>query len=213
MLSEMMRRVRMLLDEDLQESSFLKTSTESLSLDDMIRARLTDAMQEVLLSAPLEQSDGLVLVSGCEDGVLQKEDCLDGSGLVRLPDDFLRLVSFKMDGWRRPVRAMADLSSDLAARQGNRVLRGNPERPVAAYDHDRHGNKALHWYSLPAGTQEKRVELFEYVPVPRIEKDVDEYVMVPSLLIKQIVERTAGLVGVSMQNPAASVLLQQSVNG
>ena len=79
-------------------------------------------------------------------GVLPEHNPLDGTGHVAVPSGFFRLVSFRLHGWRRSARQVADAGGDVAARQSNLYTRGSVTRPVVVRDGD-----VLRYYSLPPG--------------------------------------------------------------
>jgi hypothetical protein len=56
----------------------------------------------------------------------------DGSGYIRLKTDFLRLSSFKMKGWKRPVTFTITQESPRYNLQKNKYTRGGVAKPVVA---------------------------------------------------------------------------------
>lgn len=73
------------------------------------------------------------------------------SGTVTLPTDFLRLASFQMACWERPVVKAISKEDPLYALQKNVFVRGGVAKPVVAIYHNG-TNKVLEYYSVPAGT-------------------------------------------------------------
>lgn len=55
----------------------------------------------------------------------------DGSGYIALPSDFLRLTSFQMTEWDRPVVKAISQEHPLYNLQKNLITRGKPSKPVA----------------------------------------------------------------------------------
>ncbi len=70
----------------------------------------------------------------------------DGSGVVALPDGFLRLKAFRMKGWKRPVTVAYSVGSPVYMRQFNECARGGCAKPVVVIDGD-----TLCYFSLPEG--------------------------------------------------------------
>ena len=117
---------------------------------------LREAAAEMARTAPVE------LLPLRDFGTETLTDLGDGSGTVALPEDFVRLASFRMKGWARPVFGTVAERSPEYARQLNAVTRGGPAKPVAALTRDAQGMK-LRWFSLPKGWPRK-VEEALYVP-------------------------------------------------
>lgn len=85
----------------------------------------------------------------------------DGIGSGETPDDYGRLVYFRAYGWKRPVLGAITENDPRYIQQCNKVLRGNPSRPIVAETY-RNGNtpkKEIEWYT----TNEEDYE-GQYVP-------------------------------------------------
>lgn len=57
---------------------------------------------------------------------------VDGTGEIELPDDFVRMVSFRMHGWHKAVYETIATTSNKYARQFHRSTRGGVAQPVVA---------------------------------------------------------------------------------
>lgn len=79
-----------------------------------------------------------------------------GVGRDAVPDDFGRLVYFKAGGWNRPVFGVITEDDPRYLQQSNKVLRGNPSRPIVAVVE---GGKYFEWY-----TAQSTEYTCEYVP-------------------------------------------------
>lgn len=77
-------------------------------------------------------------------------------GRDAVPEDFGRLVYFKADGWKRPVFGVITEDDPRYRQQSNKVLRGNPSRPIVAVVE---GGKCFEWY-----TAQNTEYTCEYVP-------------------------------------------------
>lgn len=115
---------------------------------------LDESAKEVLMRAPVSR----LRVEDC--GVEAVEDG-DGAGHVTVPDDFLRLVEFKMTEWKRPVNVAYDEGSPMALRQYNRFIRGGCCKPVCVLA-QRNGRLVLEYFSVK---QVHQLDRFLYVPV------------------------------------------------
>lgn len=82
-----------------------------------------------------------------------------GSGVT--PDDYGRLVYFRAHDWKRPVFGAITEDDPRYIQQSNKVLRGNPSRPIVveAFSHGRTPKKKIEWYT----TNEEDYE-GQYVP-------------------------------------------------
>jgi hypothetical protein len=95
---------------------------------------------------------------GVEDGSNIGKATDKGCGVwsILLPSDFGRLVYFNIPNeWERPVFNAITENSPRYLQQKNRVLRGNPSRPVVAIVHGNSNDdpeKYLEWYTSKAGT-------------------------------------------------------------
>lgn len=54
------------------------------------------------------------------------------TGFITLPENYLKLVRFRMHSWKRPVTEPIYPSSPEYVLQSNKYLRGTPDRPIAA---------------------------------------------------------------------------------
>lgn len=138
--NELTQRIKAKLEEyspyDPAVESFLVTESDDGNrfvkpLDGYIADTMEDACNEALMMIPLHLIRsrsflGSQLVHGCHCGMD------DLTGYVVLPGDFLRLVSFKMCGWRKDVVKPTSTTSPAYALQKNRYTMGTPYAPVCA---------------------------------------------------------------------------------
>lgn len=137
---------------------------DTLTLDALLRSKILEAVRETHAAAPLRLLDegkrfgGSLYWNG------------DGSGWTLLPDDFLRLVSFRMSDWSRSVTAAIGEEDAAYALQSSacRGVRGNWQKPVCAVVNRQEG-KALEFYSCKDETA--TVRRAAYIPWP----EFDEY--------------------------------------
>lgn len=73
----------------------------------------------------------------------------EGCVILKLPDDFLMLLSLRLSNWERPVREVLSPDHWLHRLQGMRwtALRGTPARPLAFFTVDDDGDPALELFS------------------------------------------------------------------
>lgn len=94
----------------------------------VIDQNLEDSANDLLRKAPLWlcQAHEVPLAGQ------QNHDNTTGSGTITLPDDFLRLHSFKMKDWDYTVTDVISEENPLYKFQKNTYLKGRPWRPVVA---------------------------------------------------------------------------------
>ena len=109
----------LLVDDDIDTESF----------DEIIYAKLVDAVRVVEQEAPLH-----LLEQGHQFGGDNVNWTENGKGWLVLPDDFMRLVVFKMSDWKLSVSDAISQDDPLYLRQFSRWkgISGNPEKPVVA---------------------------------------------------------------------------------
>lgn len=110
--------------------------------DSIIDELLEESAIEILLKAPFYR---LNITNG---ELTATESSYDShTGTIVLPDDFLRLVSFKMKDWHRPVTEFALQGSEVAKMQSNKYLRGGVAKPVAVLTKSEEGMR-VEYYSV-----------------------------------------------------------------
>lgn len=164
-VDEMLRDVRVCLDQnEVSESLLVEGDVDTLSVNDIIRSKLLDAVCRVESAAPVH-----LLEEGHSFG-----DNLywrgDGSGWTLLPDDFMRLIVFEMSDWAQPVYEAIAPTDAAYALQRSRIkgLRGNVESPVCALTNRPEG-KVLEFYSCDS--EDATVRRAQYLPYPKIDAD------------------------------------------
>lgn len=135
-------------------------SDEQLTIDQQIKAQITEAVAQAHLEAP---ADWLVNASPFAGEITWE----DTHGSIALPEDWLRLVSFSMSDWQMPVLAPITCDHPAYALQRSEFpgLRGTPEKPVCAITPDRR----LEFYSCR--TKNAGIAHALYMPMPAIIDD------------------------------------------
>ncbi|MBD5219475.1 MAG: hypothetical protein HDS72_04420 [Bacteroidales bacterium] len=149
---------------------FSDGDTDTLTLNEIIFAKLTDAVRLVELEAPaimLESGHDICPKDGDDDNVFIGED---GKGFVVLPLNFLRLVSFKMSDWERTIFEAITESDPEYKKQSSKWkgICGNPAKPVVAIVRRAEG-KVLEFYSCK--NNKATVQQGTYIPIPKIDRD------------------------------------------
>lgn len=163
-IQDVMRDVRVCLDQNMMSDALAaEDDMDTLSLDDIVRSKIAEAARRVETEAPV-----YYLEEGHNFGDAMFWDGR-GSGHVLLPDDFMRLIAFRMSDWERTVYAAISPENPEYARQSSRYkgIRGNVQKPVCAIVNRPEG-KVLEFYSC--NSHEAYVECGTYLPYPEIDK-------------------------------------------
>lgn len=142
-IHQVMRDVRVCVDENVTGDELLREGdVDTLALDDIIRSKIPDAVTRVHGVAPTH-----LLEEGHNFGDSLGWGDLE-SGWILLPDDFMRLVVFKMSDWERAVyHAISEEDPKYALqRQRIKALRGTAQKPVCAIV-SRPEGRVLEFYS------------------------------------------------------------------
>ena len=162
-ITEVMHDVRVALDLNYTSSQLLaEGDVDTLSMDEVVRSKIPEAVRRVHASAPAYMLEG-----GHSFGdALYWED--KGCGRVLLPDDFLRLIVFRMSDWERPVYAAISTEDPEYAKQSSRFrgIRGTAQKPVCAIGIRPEG-RVLEFYSCKS--TEAYVAQGLYMPEPEID--------------------------------------------
>lgn len=164
-LAEIAREVRIAIDQNMTSDQLIATGDiETLSLEEIIRSKIVEAVRRVEISAPVQ-----FLEEGHDfaDAVYWTD--LE-SGWILLPDDFMRLIAFRMSDWERTVYAAISVDDPLYQKQSSRYkgIRGNVHKPVCAIVNRAEG-KALEFYSC--NSEEAYVSRASYLPYPHVDED------------------------------------------
>lgn len=198
----MVRDVRIAIDMNRgDEPLIVEEDTDTLTLDEIIMAKLADAVRLVEMEAPVT-----MLESGHDfgDNIFIGED---GKGFVILPDDFMRLVAFRMSDWRRTIfDAITDNDPRYALQSSKwKGICGNPEKPVCVIVRRSEG-KVLEFYSCADNTA--TVTQATYVPIPKI--DMDGGIDVAEDCYRAAVYRAASLALASVGDQLSTTMLEIS---
>lgn len=199
---DMSRAVRVAIDMNARSEPLSGLGdTDTLELDTIIHTKLADAVRLVEMEAPLH-----LLEQGHTFGesVVWKED---GKGQILLPDDFMRLVRFKMSDWHRAVSVAIDDEDPLYQKQSSRHkgICGNPENPVVAIVNSQEG-LTLEFYSCVDETA--TVEQGFYIPSPKI--DVDGGIDISERCYSAAVYRAAALALASVGDEFSATMIELS---
>lgn len=151
---------------DLNKTSELLTSIaddETLSINEIIRSKIVEAVKRVHIVAPahlLDQGDNFGEPLAMN---------IDGSGFTVLPEDFMRLVVFEMSDWERPCLQALSTDDPLYIQQFSKFkgIRGNYQNPLCFISIQTVG-RVLEFYSSKSGSA--NVKRAVYLPYPKIDE-------------------------------------------
>lgn len=198
-VADITTQVRIALDQNqVSEKLGAFADTETLLLDEIIASKIPEAVRTVHLTAPT-----YLLESGQSfaDSYITWEHGSNivgvGMGSVLIPEDFLRLVSFRMSDWDRSVTSVITEDSPAYAMQRSRFagVRGCPQRPVVAIVSKPQG-LTLEFYACSAGNG-VHIEHANYLPIPKI---VGSDIFVCEKLFQPIVYATAAKVALTIKD-------------
>ena len=164
-LDEIAKDVRIAIDQNMSSETLIGfDDVDTLSLNDIIKSKVTDAVKRIHSTAPAYLLDG---GNNFGDAIYWKE--LE-SGWCLLPENFMRLVVFQMDDWERAVYHAIGEDDAEYKKQSSRFkgIRGTPQKPVCAIAIRPEG-RALEFYSCKS--EDAMVSRAVYLPYPVIDKD------------------------------------------
>lgn len=189
-IAHITRDVRVALDENRRSEPLLtEEDVDTLSLEEIVRGKIEAAARIVTAQAPRQLLDGGRPLG---DAVFWREN---GAGWTLLPDDFMRLLIFKMCDWERPVYEAITEEDARYGMQYSRYggLRGNPQKPVVAIVR-RSVGLVLEFFSCRS--REAHVEQGLYLPLPRLDRG--DGIEIPPRLYSSVVYEAAALVALSI---------------
>lgn len=136
--------------------------------DSIIDELLDESALEILLKAPFYR----LPVYKATNLTAKKDTNDDKIGSITLPNDFIRLVSFKMKGWLQPVLSFALPGDAVAIKQSNKYIRGGVAKPVAVLFKD-DTSMYINYYSV-ASESDHEVTEFNYIKSLTADKITDD---------------------------------------
>lgn len=122
--SVLVEKVRTLLNEVRGDGGVSLITDDTLLLDRYI----TELLPEAVLFVQMNRTRGVLNgknLAGCEVAVIDGE-----RGVILLPEDYVRLVSLKLNIWKRPCYVASAFGSLAESVQGNKYMRAGVSSPV-----------------------------------------------------------------------------------
>lgn len=194
-VSDLVKEVRVILDRNQETAEVIPDDTDTLSQGEVVRGVIVDAAKAIMELAPASKLDSIdydsLSVSWTEDNGAYV-------GRLSLPGDLLRLVYVKVSDWKRPGTVISE-DDDEYLYQQNQYVRGNPQRPIAAFVHIG-GDRVLELYT---SNRSNATASLSYVSEPAI--DSDDKIGLCALLKEAVVYMAAYLTCVSLADSQAAV--------
>lgn len=212
-VSQLVQDVRVILDENADSSVLAEIGdVDTLSLDALIESKVEEGARMVLLRAPLSLLSGSDMASLNSDGIVWASGTVGvGSGYIPLPDDFLRLLSFKMSDWSHAVVECISEFDPRYALQHSRYdgIKGNPQCPVVALV-SRSDGACLEFFSCADGS-DVTMERGVYLRVPEITIESEEKkIVLPDRLLRPVQYYVAYIVSLVISPTLSSAFLSLS---
>ena len=202
-VDELTERVRVVIDHAKESGElFALDDADALSIDAIIRSKLEPSARQVLLQATPGQIDTAKPLHG---GLSWRGEPGVGMALLRLPDDFLRLLSVRLSDWHRPARIITEDDEEYQWQSSRYAVGGTPERPVAAMVRYPEG-LCLECYSSRGGAG---VTLSRglYVSEPRT--DDDGMLDLPERLVESVVRMAAAMTCLTLGDAQTASVMRQ----
>ena len=174
-----------LLDENAEAiEERVEYGDAGTELRGLIRSLLPEASRLAVCSASRADIDEVKEMEG-----VIAEHYGDGQAVVKLPEDYLRLIYFRMSDWPRGVTEPLAADGDSLALRLGRSWRmfGRRATPAVAVAHSGHGRSLRVLGTIEGST----VAEAQYVPVPQVENG---YIELPSRLMHPVAARLAEMV-------------------
>lgn len=96
--------------------------------DELIEKLMDASVENMLRNAPINIIPPTKINTGAAGFVHVKN--ANGTGYIALPADYIRLASFKMTVWERPVVDVISVTNPIYDLQKNKATRGGVSKPV-----------------------------------------------------------------------------------
>jgi hypothetical protein len=205
-VEQLVREARVAIDRNNNSQPLASLGdVDTLTVDEIIESKIEDAARLVESSA---SHDLLDHGKPFGESVIWESQPGYGAGKINLPEDFMRLVVFRMSDWYTPATEVITDNDPLYLQQSSRYagVRGNPQRPVVAIVHGATG-QMLEFYSCQAGPG-VQISAARYIPIPKI---VDGQIDLCDKLKRAVVYRMASMTCATIgAGDLAAVLLGSS---
>lgn len=209
--------VRVAMDENTAVTAFTDgdgtaIDTDTLEMEEIIKSKIADGVNAVRKAAPLSMLDLTRKASG-EDWPVTWIDGDKCIGEVELPDDYLRLVMFKMSDWAHAATTPIAADTALYHQQFSewKGVRGNPSRPNIAIAADTATGKDMIQFfscdSTEATAELTYIKRCTWANEPNESDEIEYEIEKP--IYRAVVLKIAALVAATYANGDLAQLLNQ----
>ena len=158
-VDELLKRVRLVINEAEGDSDISLLSADTRRLDDSIKELLPRAVS--FIQKNKGATAGRVNTKSITPSSLNVTDNGSGGGQMVLPADFVELVSLQLAGWLSPANRLCAHNSREAVWQQNTYTRAGSSKPVCIASFAPTGERYAVLFPLPDGNG-ARVRHFVY---------------------------------------------------
>lgn len=152
---DIISKVRSIMNEIGEDANTSLLDEDTIKIDEYIKSCIPEAVNLVIHSSPSK----CVNPKSSSSSDIQKN--ADGTGSVVLPTDFVKLIAFKMNGWKRIVTTAYPANSEQYKAQCNPLTRAGKSKPVCIINSNKQGARVLEYYSL-SKTDTPTIDMFVY---------------------------------------------------
>jgi len=174
-ISSFIEKVRLAIDERMHvtDDDFYK------DLNAEIRQALEMVIRQLAMELPNSMLIPKVMTAVMTDLTPAQRKFVDGTGWVVLPNDYLKLIEFRLKTWMQSAFFPIDPASDEAKRQASLWGRGTPQKPRVMESYDSEGNHVLKYWTAGrytdyvggiADVYDHTIQTFNYVPMVELSK-------------------------------------------
>lgn len=206
-VKEIVTRVRSAIDElTVSDSEFLNKTSDEENLTAIIIDKIPYALTYVIENAPEEKIDSSMVTQYAVSGVTVAAGAMVS---VKLPADFLRLMSARLSSWSLSPKPVAESSQEYLMQQDT-YARGSWDRPVSAYRY-KGADRYLELYSAKANSDTVQVSYIKK-PVVGDTSSGETEIGVPARLEGAFIYQVAALTMVAFREQVAQQLFTIAQN-
>ena len=166
--TEIIRRVKILMEELTPfDDGLIVLNSDVKPIESYIDNSLQPSCDEMLKQCPLHLTTPKTLVTNGK--LTARLDNNKNIGTLTLPSDFIRLHTFKMRGWERPIQRLISVENPDYIKQLNPFTRGGNSKPVMVrksgiveiYTYDASDRVETALYVARIDMQEQYIEMSE----------------------------------------------------
>ena len=199
--------VKVAIDENTSVAPFTDSDgntldPDTLEMEEMIKSKIADGVNAVRSVAPVSKLEPARMASGESWPVkwIDKEKMI---GEVPLPDDYLRMVMFKMSDWAHAATTLIAADSALYHQQFSRWkgVRGNQSRPNIAVATDTGtGKDVIQFFSCDSTEATAELVYIKRCDKPNKPDEPNTMYDIEQGVYRAVVMKTAALVAAAYGN-------------